>query len=135
MSLRVEKKQKGKGNRVDVIQINDSLSQEEINAVKELLVDPVAEKYSINEPLRNPNSHEAVLETKPKPGVANPEGRTIQQAVEEIIRRNIGGVVTGKQYIVHEDLDPKNNADVLPYGNPLITDITKINHAEWDPNK
>ncbi len=120
---------------IRVYNINDNLTEKEIDSVKRLLVDPIVDNCSVNKPILGivPEKIESVvIEMSPKPGVNDPEGKEVQQAIERKIGRKIGGVSFAEQYLWGGSLDEQQYIGLQKQlGNPLINEFRRVDSKQW----
>jgi phosphoribosylformylglycinamidine synthase len=115
--------------------INDSsLSKQELRMIEELLADPIVDIAAIDSPvLENLPLDSVVIELSYKSGVSDPAGKTVKEAIEKILGREIGGVSFSKQYLWTGKLDIKEYTQLQKQlGNPLINDFIRIDYQNWD---
>lgn len=133
---------------IRVYNIDDFLTQSEIEKVRLLLSDPVVDFFSVDSSLINNNppinnllggpsvltnggsSKYHQIKKSPKPGVTDPEGRETQKAIERLLGRNIGCVSFSQQYIWIGELDSKRYLQLIKeLGNSLIYDFRLIDNS------
>jgi len=143
MGLRLEVMTKGAIDAVSegliprpirVYNINDdSLTAGEIEAVKNLLADPVVDIFG--SPVLAELPHETtVIEMSPKPGVNDPEGKETKRAIENILGREIGDISFAKQFLYKGQLAEEEYEKLKKQiGNPLINEFIQINYQNWNP--
>lgn len=87
---------------IDVYTIEGGqLNAEELEFLgKEVFSDPIVEHFSIDTPLAPPFDG-AIVEVGFKPGVTDPVGITILQAVADALNKTISGAYTSREFLLH----------------------------------
>jgi len=123
---------------IRVYNIKDkTLTKKELQSIEQLLSDPVIDKVATDCPvLENISQDISIIEMSPKPAVNDPEGKTVKQAIETILGRDIGDVSFAKQYVWR---GPFTQTDYLQLqkqlGNPLINEFIRRDYNSWDSKK
>jgi phosphoribosylformylglycinamidine synthase len=126
---------------IRVYNIDDDLEKEEIEAVQNLLADPIVDLVSANRSVLLETSQEegilaassCFIEASPKPGVNDPEGKEAKRAIEQIIGRELkGGVSFAKQYLWQGALSEEEYERLKKQlGNPLINGFRFLDSKDF----
>jgi len=123
---------------IRVYNINDdTLSSDELNLIEKLLADLITDDVVTNHSILGRIPKGAVLiEISPKPGVTDPHGESTKKAIEQIIKREIGGVSFSKQYIRKGKISQEQYLQLQKQlGNPLINEFRRVDYNFLRPTK
>ncbi|HMF33869.1 MAG TPA: phosphoribosylformylglycinamidine synthase subunit PurS, partial [Candidatus Lokiarchaeia archaeon] len=67
---------------------------------REVFSDPIVEHFAVDQPLASPFDG-AIVEVGFKPGVTDPVGITILQAVNDALNKSIAGAYNSRQYLLY----------------------------------
>jgi phosphoribosylformylglycinamidine synthase len=120
---------------VDVYTIDADLGEAELRTLGDnLFADPVIQKYSFTKPVAS--GFDWIIEVGFRPGVTDNVGKTSKEAIEDILRKKLGGdVYTSRQYLIEGKLT-REQIDKIAGGllaNGLIERWDIKERKEWDP--
>ena len=117
---------------VDVYTIDSNLSNEELKMLgEELFADPVIQDFVVDSSLAK--DFDWLIEVGFKPGVTDNVGKTAKEGIEDILKREINGVYTSKQYIIKGNIN-KDEAEKISsslLANQLIERWEILSRNEW----
>ena len=124
---------------IRVYNINGEFTPKEVDSIIGLLADPIADDYRVDGPLLGNipiDIGSVVIEMSPKPGVNDPEGKAVKEAIERKIKKGIEGVSFAKQYLWKGSLDEKQYTELQKQlGNPLINEFRRVDPEDWNIHK
>ncbi|MBW2966695.1 hypothetical protein KY342_06350 [Candidatus Woesearchaeota archaeon] len=122
---------------VKVFNINDdSLTSDEVSQIERLLSDPVGDYVASNSSIltKIPKEEGIIeppdmfMEVSPKPGVTDPEGQAVRDAIKKMLGRDIGEVSYGIQFWWRGKLEEEKHLLMKKQlGNPLINEFIFAN--------
>ena len=117
---------------VDVYTIDSNLSNEELKMLgEELFADPVIQDFVVDSSLAK--DFDWLIEVGFKPGVTDNVGKTAKEGIGDILKKEINGVYTSKQYIIKGNIN-KDEAEKISsslLANQLIERWETLNRNEW----
>ncbi|MBU1855010.1 MAG: phosphoribosylformylglycinamidine synthase, partial [Nanoarchaeota archaeon] len=127
---------------IRVYSINGDLTDTELDAAKQLLIDPITDDFAIDSSVLGTfvsNFEEAtIIEVTPKPGVTDPHGQEVSRILENLIGREVN-VSYSEQYLRKGHLNDEDFRILrkrLGHANPVINDynVLKID-KNWNPSQ
>lgn len=123
---------------IDVYIIDERLSINELEKIaKELFVDPIIQRYSIDKPIAKDMNFDWLIEVGFKPGVTDSVGKTAKNGIEDILKRKLtGGVYTSKQYLIGGNIN-KSDAESIAkelLANDLIQRWVVLSYEKFRKN-
>ena len=121
---------------IDVYTIDADLSSEQLKMVGEnLFADPITQVCSYDQPLAKAFSW--LIEVGFRPGVTDNVGKTSTEAIADMLKIEVGGVYTSRQYLIKGDVS-REQVETIASGllaNQLIERWEIRSIEEWDEEK
>ncbi|RMF55509.1 phosphoribosylformylglycinamidine synthase [Candidatus Woesearchaeota archaeon] len=134
--LGIKKVESVKTIKVYIIGVDESVPRTTLEEIaNKVLLDPIIQVSSVDHPIAHDFSW--LIEIGKKPGVADPEGRTAETAVEDVLGRSIvppdKGIFTSKQYLIKGDLSRSDAERIAAelLGNKMIEQWQIVDEAAY----
>ena len=118
---------------IDVYTIDADLSPEQLKMLGEnLFADPIAQVFSYDKPLAEAFSW--LIEVGFRPGVTDNVGNTSMEAIADMLKIEVGGVYTSRQYLITGDIS-REQVETIAGGllaNQLVERWEIRSMEEWD---
>jgi len=119
---------------VEVYTLDGTLTHHELDLLgRELFSDPVIQRYSVDVPLARDLAWDWLIEVGYKPGVTDSVGQTAQQAIRDLLQKDVPAF-SSRQYLIRGKLNAaqtrKISTDLL--ANDLIERYSIYEKTRWD---
>ncbi len=119
---------------VEVYTLDGTLTHHELDLLgRELFSDPVIQRYSVDVPLARDLAWDWLIEVGYKPGVTDSVGQTAQQAIRDLLQKEINAF-SSRQYLIQGKLTAMQAHQIATdlLANDLIERYSIYERAGWD---
>lgn len=117
---------------VDIYTIDGDLSNEKLNMLGEdLFSDPVIQDFAVDASIAK--DFDWMIEVGFKPGVTDNVGKTAKEGIEDILKTEVNGVYTSKQYVIKGSINSEEAEKIASnlLANQLIEKWEILSYKEW----